>query len=177
MAQENVRVLIALDSNKVTYEATLWYMEEMYQKHHEIFIFHLAISPTILTPVGGKEINQWAHDQFEAKEQKLKEGVEALREIFDVPENMFHYHTMEPSDQEFKAEHLGKIIVDETERLKIDMIVMGCRNVTQKRFLGSVSDYILKNTEACCMIKKFEKHDVKKMDSMCEVEDVKVEYS
>ena len=149
-----MKVLIALDNHKATIQAWQWYMTHVYRESHQLFIFHLSKPPQI--PAGTPETIAAENEKFQNSEIKLKEKAEKIAKEFNVPEKMFEYSAVTPSDLSSKAEIVAKEICEEIERREAELIVMGCRNTKMKKFLGSVSDYIIKETGAVCLVKKFE---------------------
>ena len=154
-----VKVLIALDNHKATLKGFQWYLENVFKITHEISIMHLAKPPTLLTGAT-PEAQEKATADFNAAEQKLEQQAKELMEKNNVPDDLYKYFSIEPSDHSMKAESIAKDIIKEIENQGVDMIVMGCRNTKMKKFLGSVSDYVVKNASCVCLVKKFEAKDL-----------------
>ena len=107
-------------------------------------------------PNASPEVQAEETAKFEKAEAKLKEKALAVAAQFKIPEENFDYEAVSFTDQSSKAEVIAKEIIAEIKKKDIDLIVMGCRNTKMKKFLGSVSDYIIKETNAVCLVKKFE---------------------
>ena len=155
-----MRVLVALEPSKITYEAIEFYFTKLYKPDHNIFVFHLArpvgmgMIPKGMAGNTGASIKGTTRRQSVVEiEETLKEKAEAVAEQFNVPKKKFHYSVREIENSN-SAEELGREICTECEFKKIDMVVMGCRNTKQKKFLGSVSDYIVRHADAVCMVAK-----------------------
>lgn len=114
-------------------------------------VFHIAKPPSI--PAADAETMAKENQKFEEKEAALKQKADQIAQEYNLKN--YNYLATTGSDHSENAEQVAKEICAEIEKQKIDMIVMGCRAVKMKKYLGSVSDYIVKNTEAVCLIKKF----------------------
>merc|ERR1711981_1427500 len=149
----NMKVIIALDHSEVTLKALRYYLEHLHQDSHDIIGFHLSMREQI--PVGGDDkANEKLAEQCKAKEKKLLKKVEKLFNELEKDFTKFSFQVTEKLGS-FDAEEIGKFILDEVKATQAEPVIMGCRgHLKLKHFLGSVSDYVVKQTMVPTLVLK-----------------------
>merc|ERR1712226_1545499 len=139
--QKMPKIIIAFDNNRVTEQALRWYLSNSYREDHDVNLFHISNPPIFMAGVTEEAKNK-EQEKWEKSESSLKQKAEDICKEFNVSKYNYYY-TGTGTDHSNNSEQIAKQICDEIKRCKVDMIVMGCRNVRMKTYLGSVSDYII----------------------------------
>ena len=147
-----MKVLIALDHHEVSIKALKFYLENVHKPDHEIHGFHLSLQEKL--PAGGTpEAQQKLADICKAKEEKLKKKCAKL--ISEVsPDAKFEFVVLEKLGA-FDAEEIGKFLIEEIKQVDAGLVILGCRgHLKLKHFLGSVSDYVVKQCSVPTLVLK-----------------------
>ena len=129
------KVAIAMDTHPVTRLAADWYLGNVAGDDHQVVFLHM--SPSSAEPTA----------------TDIQKTVSELTAQHSLPDERFQVCVVPTSAN--KKEGIAKDLLAELNKISVDMVVLGCR-YSQKSYLGSVSDYIIKNTSAVCLIKKLE---------------------
>lgn len=151
-----MKVIIALDHHEVSLKALRFYIENIHKPEHTIVGFHLSLQEKL--PAGGSpEAQKKLREITKAKEAKLQKKCNKLMAELEEKTSTkvdFEFRVEEKLGS-FDAEAIGKFVLHEIKTVEAGLVILGCRgHLKLKHFLGSVSDYVVKQCDVPVLVLK-----------------------
>merc|ERR1712110_214484 len=172
-----MRVMIAIDTSDIAIDTFKFYLNNLCRPEHHIIAYHLSATPRYVKdkalPDAEKEAKKRTTLRDVSKDEEVllqfnlhSESGEKLTELKakmtdalsacgrSLDDENFEL-ILDQKEGTFHPEDIGEIILKQLEANKADLIIMGCRGHAKlKKFLGSVSDHVIKNCKCASFIKK-----------------------
>ncbi|CAH8532211.1 unnamed protein product [Dicrocoelium dendriticum] len=144
------RVCLPVDGSAPAGRAVNWFLTELYRPGDYLIFVHAIEAPNLptisITSGLNIPIEMWTKALQENIKQteKLRDEYGYLCESKKIPHDFIVMNGSRP----------GEAILEAMKQFKVHLVVMGSRGLgTLKRvFLGSVSDYVLHQTEVPCVV-------------------------
>merc|ERR1711934_93794 len=151
--QVTMKVLIALDHHEVSLKAMRFYLANIHKPGQELVGFHLSLQEKL--PAGGTpEAQKKLVELCKAKEAKLKKKCDKLIDEVGNSDTKFEFRVVEKLGS-FDAEEIGKFVLEEIKKVDAGLVILGCRgHLKLKHFLGSVSDFVVKQCDVPTLVLK-----------------------
>ena len=160
MASPEAKIFITFDDHIAAEQATEWYLNNCYHPEHHITFFHL----NVVKSNDNEEHIKEAQIKVNNIETNIKKIVEKhnIKDNYEIKIQKAEY-TLDKKDVFDKEKRVGGEIIVEIEKAGAEMVIMGCK-FNMKSYLGSVSEYIVKNTHCVCLIKKYKEPESDEFD-------------
>ncbi|XP_012556885.1 uncharacterized protein LOC100213736 [Hydra vulgaris] len=153
MANKQRVCCVAVDENKWSEQAFLWYVENNYTKEDTLVVLHVQSIPDLscFNLLGGIRVLEEFNEKLRAtveNEDKLKLKYNLLCNQLNIE---FKFVTVE------KSSSVGKAVCDFLCSNSVNVVVLGKRWLSnvESFILGSTSDYVLHHSEIPVIIVPF----------------------
>ena len=151
-----MKVLALVDASETSRNALSTYLDHQHKPENELFLFHAKIAP----PIPVVDCTNFSIAQAEIMEVMAKFNKAEADLEFDVECMLRDHGNVKPvrriwlqADSKSKVPELAVQAADE---VGADLILTGSRGLTgiKKAWVGSVSDYVLRNASCSVLINK-----------------------
>ena len=151
-----MKVLALVDASETSKNALINYLDHLHKPENELYLFHAKISP----PIPMFDCTNLKIAEKEIMEVMTKFNKEEADFEFDVDNMLREHGNVVPkrkiwvqTDVQTKVPVMA---VDAANDVGADLILTGSRGLTgiKKHWVGSVSDYVLRNASCQVLINK-----------------------
>ena len=153
-----MKVCCLVDSSEISLNAFKYYLEKIHKPENQVHVFHAILQPNLPSIVDLRSVSLHVNKitevltDFNKKEDELRVKIENMFNCNCDAKETYHKHDNKVDTASF----IGPAAVEYATTNQIDMIVCGSRGLTgiKKHWLGSVSDYCLRNATCSVMISR-----------------------
>jgi len=136
-----MKVFIAVDSSEIAEKTCKWYFENLHKDGNEVIIGHYAEQPKLPT-VSFEKLGSFPADEIS---KIMKDHNKKMQDIEFTFTAIASKHKNSKVVVQTSTHSAGRAVIDAAESFGSEMVVIGSRGlgVIKRKFLGSVSDYVL----------------------------------